>query len=70
MFFIGDTSFINSVYLPMGHEKSDFNLTVRIRIVDRLGAATTLRVLIKVSECYTSKQIGVRLFLLREPAKR
>lgn len=62
VFFIGDTPFINSVYLPMGHEKSDFNLTVKIRVVDRLGAATTLRVLIKVSECYTSKQICVRLF--------
>lgn len=52
VFFIGDTPFVNSVYLPMGHEESDFNLTLKIRIIDRLGAATTLRILIKVSECY------------------
>ena len=37
-----------SVFLPMGHEANDFNLTLKMRILDNLGAATTETIEIKV----------------------
>lgn len=42
VFYVSQKSYVENIFLPMGHEDKDFDLTLRIRIVDRLGAAETL----------------------------
>lgn len=37
-----------SVVLPMGHESNDFNLTLKMRIIDHLGAATIETIVVQV----------------------
>lgn len=39
VFYVSQKSYVENIFLPMGHEDKDFDLTLRIRIVDRLGAA-------------------------------
>ena len=48
VFYVSRISNASSIVLPMGHEDDDFKLTIRIRVMDRFGAATTLSFDIKV----------------------
>ena len=47
VFYVSHDPFA-SVVLPTGHESNDFNLTLKMRIIDHLGAAATEKVEVKV----------------------
>lgn len=48
VFFVSHEPFSSSVVLPMGHETNNFTLFMVLRVIDRLGAATTWPVTIQV----------------------
>ena len=52
VFFLSRISYAESIFLPMGHEDNDFKLSLRIRIIDKLGAATTKAFTIQVRESH------------------
>ena len=50
VFLISQIPHANSLYLPMGQDKNLFNLTLKIKVIDGLGAAFIVRISVKVSE--------------------
>ena len=52
MVFLSRIPYAESIFLPMGHEDNDFKLSLRIRIIDKLGAATTIPFEIQVRDSY------------------
>lgn len=50
VFFLSPIPYAESIFLPMGHEDNDFKLSLRIRIIDKLGAATTIPFEVQVRE--------------------
>lgn len=52
VFFLSRISYAEKIFLPMGHEDNDFKLSLRIRIIDKLGAATTIPFKIQVRESH------------------
>ena len=52
VFFLSRISYAKSIFLPMGHEDNDFKLSLRIRIIDKLGAATTIPFTIQVRKSH------------------
>lgn len=50
--YVSKVSTASSILLPMGHENNDFKLTLRMRIIDHLGAATAVFHDLKVRRKY------------------
>ena len=50
--YVSKVSTASSILLPMGHERNDFKLTLRMRIIDHLGAATEVFHDLKVRRKY------------------
>lgn len=50
--YVSKFSNASSILLPMGHESNDFKLTLRMRIIDHLGAATAVFHDLKVRRKY------------------
>ena len=50
--YVSKDSTPSSILLPMGHESNDFKLTLRMRIIDHLGAATAVFRDLKVRRKY------------------
>lgn len=50
--YVSKDSNASSILLPMGHESNDFKLTLRMRIIDHLGAATAVFRDLKVRRKY------------------
>ena len=48
IFYVSQKSYVEKIFLPMGREDEDFKLSLRIRIIDGLGAAETYPTAIKV----------------------
>jgi len=51
VFYVSGEPIAPAVVLPMGHENNDFNLTLNIRISDRLGASAIKKLEVKVGRC-------------------
>ncbi|XP_068694084.1 polycystin-1-like protein 2 [Montipora foliosa] len=49
VFLISQNQDANSLYLPMGQDKNHFNLTLKIKVIDGLGAASIVRISVKVT---------------------
>ena len=54
VFFMSHEPTSSSVLLPMGHESNNFTLEMRLKIIDRLGAATVRPITIQV-RCHNNR---------------
>lgn len=56
VFFMSHEPTSSSVLLPMGHESNNFTLEMRLKIIDRLGAATVRPITIQVG-CHINNRL-------------
>lgn len=54
VFFMSHEPLSSSVLLPMGHESKNFTLDMRLKVIDRLGAANVSIVTIQVG-CHSNR---------------